>query len=196
MRRFLLAIVFCIASITSASAAGGAIFSALTVSSCGGQTLTAGGFYPITMDLTGKICGVNTSSGTVTLGAGTAAIGTVGPGYTSAQTPITASATGTTAAVTATLAATSGKTTYICGFYISAAATAGTAVDATITGTITGTLNFVEGVGATTADGAGNLSQTFTPCVPASAADTAIAVNSGAAGTGGNTAVSAWGYQQ
>lgn len=114
--------------------------------------------------------------------------------YPGIAVPITASATGTTAATTATLAATAGKTTYISGFTMNAAATAGTSVAATVTGTITGTLNFVQPVGALTAD-VGVLTMTFNPAIPASAQNTAIACVSGAAGSGGVAAVTAWGYQ-
>lgn len=113
--------------------------------------------------------------------------------YPTGATPITASATGTTAATAATLAAVSGKTTYICGFTITATATAAVAGAATVTGTKTGTLNFIQSVGAATLGQV--LSQNFSPPIPASANNTAIVITSLAAGTGGSTAVSAWGYQ-
>lgn len=113
--------------------------------------------------------------------------------YPTGATPITASATGTTLATAATLAGVSGKTTYICGFTISGLATAAIASPATVTGTITGTMNFLQNVG--TALSGQTLSQTFNPPIPASAANTAIVVTSAAAGVGGVTAVSAWGYQ-
>jgi hypothetical protein len=112
---------------------------------------------------------------------------------TSAAAPITASATGTTGATTATLAGVASKTTFICGFTITSDATAALAGTATVTGTITGTLNYIQNVGGATA--AGILTQSFTPCIPANAANTGIAINSVAAGTGGATAVTAWGYQ-
>lgn len=112
---------------------------------------------------------------------------------TAAANPITASATGTTGATTATLAGVASKTTFICGFTITSDATAALAGTATLTGTVTGTMSYIQNVGGATA--AGILSQTFTPCIPASATNTGIAVNSVAAGTGGNTAVTAWGYQ-
>ena len=112
---------------------------------------------------------------------------------TAAAAPITASTTGTTGATTATLAGVASKTTFICGFTITSDATAALAGSATVTGTITGTLNYIQNVGSATA--AGILQQTFSPCIPASATNTGIAVNSVAAGTGGNTAVAAWGYQ-
>lgn len=114
--------------------------------------------------------------------------------YASTATPLTASSTGTTGATTATLAGASSKTTYICGFTITSDATAALAGTATVTGTISGTLSFIQNVGGATA--AGILTQTFSPCIPASATNTAIAVNSVAAGTGGNTAVTTWGLQQ
>lgn len=125
-------------------------------------------------------------SGTVT------ATVSVGP-YPTGATPITNSATGTTGITTATLAAASAKTTYLCGFTITADATAALAGTATVTGTTGGTMSFIQNVGAATA--AGILTQTFNPCIPSSAVNTAIAVNSVAAGVGGSTAVTTWGYQ-
>lgn len=114
--------------------------------------------------------------------------------YPGIAIPLTASATGTTAATVATLAGTAGKTTYISGFVITADATALTTGTATITGTISGTLNFIQ-TALAVASGASNLTVSFNPAIPASAANTAIVINSIAAGTGGNTAVTAWGYQ-
>ena len=114
--------------------------------------------------------------------------------YPSGATPITASATGTTAATTATLAGVSSHTTYICGLSIRANATAAATGNATVTGTITGTLNFTQWT-APLASGLGVTEQIFTPCVPASAADTAIAVVSAAPGSGGVVSSTAWGYQ-
>lgn len=110
-------------------------------------------------------------------------------------TPVNVGVTGTTAATTATLAGVASKTTYICGYTIDADATAATVVNATVTGLISGTITRRQGVGAVAA-GTVSTYQNYNPCLPASAANTAISVVSGAAGTGGNTAVSAWGYQQ
>lgn len=117
-----------------------------------------------------------------------------GGGFPNASTPTTATATGTTAATTATLAAVSAKFTYICGFTITSDATAALAGTATVTGVVGGTMSYIQNVGSATA--AGVLSQNFNPCLQSSAVNTAIAVISVAAGTGGNTAVVAWGYQQ
>ena len=132
----------------------------------------------------------------VALVAGSAVVGTVGQAsdYPAGATPLTASATGTTAATTATLAGTSGKTTYLCGYSIMTSATAATVVAPTVTGVITGTLTMSQYVPANTA-GVNELKREFAHCVPASGTNQAIAVVSGAAGSGGVTAVNAWGYQ-
>lgn len=131
----------------------------------------------------------------VALTAGTATVGTVGQlPYPVGATPITASATGTTGATTATLAGTSGKTTYICGYSIRANATANTNVTNTITGVVTATLSSIMWVPANTA-GLGVDEQIFSPCIPASATNTGIAIVSGAPGTGGLVSAKGWGYQ-
>jgi hypothetical protein len=114
--------------------------------------------------------------------------------YPIGATAITASATGTTAATTATLAGSASVTTYICGFSIRANATAAATGNATVTGTISGTLNFTQWT-APNASGLGVSEQIFAPCVPASAANTAIAVVSAAPGTGGVVSSTAWGYR-
>ena len=113
--------------------------------------------------------------------------------YPATAVPITASATGTTAATTATLTNVSGHTTYICWYSIRANATAATTVTDTITGVITGTLSSALWV-APLASGLGVDEMIFTPCVPASAVSTSIAVVSGAPGSGGTVTVKAGGY--
>lgn len=113
--------------------------------------------------------------------------------YPASATAITASNTGTVAATAATLVGAVGKTTYVCGFSITSDATAGLAGTATVAGVITGTMTYIQGVGA--APSVASLNQTFSPCIPASAVNTSIVVTSAAAGTGGSTAVNAWGYQ-
>ena len=116
------------------------------------------------------------------------------PRRTACATALTASNTGTTAATTATLAGAVGKTTYICSLSVRANATANANVTNTVTGVITGTLSRAMWVPANTA-GLGVDEQIFTPCVPSSATNTAIAVVSGAPGTGGVVSVTATGYQ-
>lgn len=108
--------------------------------------------------------------------------------------PYTATATGTTAATTATLAGAASVTTYICGFSIRANATAVATGNATVTGVITATMNFTQWT-APNASGLGITEMIFAPCIPASAANTSIAVVSAAPGTGGVVSVSAWGYK-
>lgn len=128
--------------------------------------------------------------------AGTANIGNVGQisQYPTGATAITASATGTTGATTATLAGTGGKTTFICGYSIRANATAAATVTDTITGTITGTLSSILWV-APLASGIGVDEMVFSPCIPASATNTGIAIVSGAPGSGGTVSSKGWGYQ-
>jgi len=127
--------------------------------------------------------------------AGPNLIGNVGANVNPAgSTPITASTTGTTLATTATLAANATLHTYICGFSIRANALAAATVNATVTGTVTGTLNYTQWV-APAASGLGVAEQVFSPCIISSAINTAIAVVSGAAGSGGIVSVTAWGFQ-
>lgn len=114
--------------------------------------------------------------------------------YPAGAIPITASATGTTAATTATLAASVSLKTYICSYSIRANATAATTVQNTITGVITATLTHQMWV-APAASGIGVDEQIFNPCVPSSAVNTAIAVVSGAPGSGGLVSSTATGYQ-
>jgi hypothetical protein len=176
----------------------------------GGAVTNAGTFAvqnnaatPAGTNLIGKVGIDQTTPGTTNgvqvnaaLPAGTNVIGTVNQasGYPVGATAITASATGTTAATTATLAGTSGKTTYICGYSIRANATANTNVTNTITGVITATLSSIMWVPANTA-GLGVDEQIFSPCIPASATNTGIAIVSGAPGTGGLVSSKGWGYQ-
>lgn len=112
--------------------------------------------------------------------------------FPSGATPITGNATGTTGAVVGTLAAVSGKTTYICGMNVSA--TGGTAAigPITVANTITGSLVFElnSSVAGT------NISENFSPCIPANASDTAITTTTTADGTASAVAVNSWGFQQ
>lgn len=99
--------------------------------------------------------------------------------------------------VTATLAGAAGKTTYICGYTASAGgATAGQLVAVVVSGLLSGgqTVEWAVPTGAT-AD-AIPLQQTYTPCLPASAVNTAIVVTVPSVGAGSTAqTVQAWGYQ-
>lgn len=126
------------------------------------------------------------------LNSGSQAVPCSGNSSLATGTTITATGAGTTAATTATLAAATGKTTYICGFVITASATSATAGLATVATVVGGnTLTFGETVGTTPVQ----LAENFSPCIPANATNTGITVTSAAAGTGGVTNVSAWGFQ-
>lgn len=114
--------------------------------------------------------------------------------YPNGAVPLTATATGTTAATVATLAGTAGKTTYICGFTITADAPALATGTAAVSGTISGSLSYLQTILAA-ANGTSDLTKNFNPCIPASAANTSVVVTSAAAGVGGNTIVNAQGYQ-
>lgn len=118
--------------------------------------------------------------------------------YPAGAAPLTETATGTTAGATATFPAISGTTNWLCGFSVSPGS-ATTAI--TITITTTGLANnFTLSVGApVTAVGTTGsiITVPITPCVPASATNTAITVVAGALGTGGvGQSVNAWGFRQ
>lgn len=113
-------------------------------------------------------------------------------GFPTASTPITGNSTGTTGAVVGTLAANATKNTYICGFSVSAIGGTAAVGPITIAGTITASLVYylASSVAGT------ELTQTFTPCIPSSAINTAITTTTTADGTASNVAVNSWGFQQ
>lgn len=115
-----------------------------------------------------------------------------GAQYPTNATPITGIGTGTTGAVVGTLAAAAGVTTYICGFDVSAIGGTAAVGPVVVSGLIGGSFTYQLSSSAT-----GNtLSRTFTPCIPASAANTAIAVTTTADGTATAVDVNASGYRQ
>jgi hypothetical protein len=143
----------------------------------------AGSNMPPTVDTNGIAC----EAASAPAAGGAAA-------YPPGAVPITATATFSTSGASATLPAAAGKFTYITGFSITAGATAGTAVPATVTGVVSGNLNFVQSV-TPVANGAGVLTVNFIPPIPSSAVNTEIAVNASAAGAGGVGAIAVWGFQ-
>lgn len=102
------------------------------------------------------------------------------------------------AAASAGLVGVAGVTNYIAGLSITGAgATAASVVTATVTGLAAGPLSFTVPVPAGVDAAVAPLLISFNPPLPASAADTKIAVNLPALGAGNtNAAVSAWGFQQ
>ncbi len=217
MKKLLLAIAFFLAPIASAYAQ---VPVAIAQTACGGQSLTAGRYFPLALDLTGNLC-TSGSGGGGGGGAITAADGAIvtmgheadaawsgsgsatqiallkalasGP-YPSGAVALTSSpSNGTTAAIVATLTPVTGHTAYICGFSARANATGATTVNLVVSGTISGSMNFLQWI-APLASGIGLTEETFSPCVPASAVTTNIVVTTGAPGSGGAGSVSAWGY--
>jgi hypothetical protein len=113
-------------------------------------------------------------------------------GYPIGTTPLTGNATGTTGAVVGTLAAASGKTTYICGFTVSAIGGTAAVGPITLAGLTGSSMVF-----QLSSSAAGvNFSQTFLPCIPASATNTAITVTTTADGTATAVDINSWGYRQ
>ena len=112
--------------------------------------------------------------------------------YPIGATAITGNATGSTGAVVGTLAGVSGKTTYICGVLISAIGGTATIGPITIAGLITSSMVLQLASSATGT----TLVAPFNPCIPASAANTAITITTTADGTATAVGVNSWGYQQ
>lgn len=108
-------------------------------------------------------------------------------------TPIAGNASGTTGAVVGTLAGAASKTTYICGFNVQALGTANTVGPVTVAGLI-GSSQVYQA--STLAAGvAQQIGQSFSPCIPASAANTAITITTTAAAGATAVNVNSWGYQ-
>lgn len=105
---------------------------------------------------------------------------------------ITGAGTGSTGAVVATLAASTTKTTYICGFTVSAIGGTATVGPITVAGTTGSSLVWYV---ASTVAGS-NLNVNFNACIPGSAVNTAITVTTTADGTATAVTVNAWGFQR
>jgi hypothetical protein len=111
--------------------------------------------------------------------------------YPAGATPITGNSTGTTGAVVGTLAAAASKVTYICGFNVSAIGGTAAVGPITIANLITASMVYQM---ASSASG-NTVGQTFTPCIPASAVNTAITITTTADGTASAVSVNSWGFQ-
>src|SRR6266496_1532536 len=115
-------------------------------------------------------------------------------GYPSASTPIAGNASGSTSAVIGTLAGVASKTTYMCDFDVSALGTSGSIGPIVISGLLGGSKTYQIG---TLATGTQQLiSKNFTPCIPASAVNTAIVITTTADATATAVNVNSSGYQQ
>ena len=113
--------------------------------------------------------------------------------YPSGATAITGNASGTTGAVVGTLAAAANKFTYICGVHIDASGT-GSIGPITIAGIVGSSMIFQATAGALGTNGLPT--QTFSPCIPSSAVNTAITITTTADGTATAVNVNSWGFQQ
>ena len=111
--------------------------------------------------------------------------------YPNGSTPITGNATGSTGAVVGTLSGTSGKTTYICGFDVSAIGGTAAVGPITVAG-LTGSSSVYQL--ASTAGGV-TMARSFNPCIPASASNTPITITTTADGTATAVDVNSFGYQ-
>lgn len=109
-------------------------------------------------------------------------------------TALTGNAAGTTGAVVGTLAAAAGKTTYICGFNVSSIGGTAASSPITVAGLVGSSQVYQTPVNATA--GLILVQQTFTPCIPASAVNTAITVTTTAAAGATAVDVNSWGYRQ
>lgn len=157
------------------------------VTSCGTVPLqyAPGAARPMTVDINGNLCTTGFSVGPASGNAG----------YPTNATPQTNAATGSTGAVAATLPAVATQFEYICGFNVSAVGSAAGAVGPiVVAGLKGGSQTYQLAAGATPA--AGYLSQTFSPCIPSSAINTAISVTTTADATGAAVDVNAWGFSQ
>ena len=175
MRRLLLCLFLALLA-TAAMAAD----TQQVVTVCGtptGLTYPVPGLGNVTINTSGLLCITGT---TAPVGYGTA-------------TAITGNANGTTGAVVGTLAGVAGKTTYICGFTISSFGGTGDPGPVTVAGVVGSSMIFQ--MSNESANAASTLQQNFNPCVPASAANTAITITTTAAAGSTATNVVSFGYQ-
>jgi hypothetical protein len=107
-------------------------------------------------------------------------------------TPITGNNTGSTGAVVGTLPASSAGKTFICGFSVDALGGTAAVGPITVAGIVGSSMTFQLSSSATGAF----REKSFTPCLAASAPNTAITITTTANGTATAVDVNSWGYQQ
>lgn len=162
------------------------------VSAYGSGTVTAGAYQTTGVPAAKGVTVNGTGAATTPAGAGSgqSVITNQNP-YPAGSTAITGNSAGSTGAVVGTLAATSGKFTYICGFDVSAIGGTAAVGPVTIAGLTGSSMVFQLSSAAASA----TLSRTFTPCIPASASNTAITITTTADGTATAVDVNSWGFQ-
>jgi hypothetical protein len=177
MRRLLLVLLLALIA-TAAMAAD----TQQVVAVCGtptGLTYPVPGLGNVTINTSGLLC----ITGTVATSSQ----------YPAGAIPITGNANGTTGAVVGTLAGTAGKTTYICGFTVSGIGGTADPGPVTIAGVVGSSMTFQ--MSLNNANTASIIQQDFTPCIPASAANTAITTTTTAALGATAVSVVSFGYQ-
>lgn len=112
--------------------------------------------------------------------------------FPAGSTAVTGNAIGTTGAVVGTLANAMAKTTYLCGFNVSAIG--GTAAVGPIT--VAGLIGSSQVYELASAASGNQLSEYMFPCIPASAVNTPITITTTADASANAVAVNSWGYQQ
>lgn len=105
---------------------------------------------------------------------------------------VSGNSTGTTGVVVGTLAAATGKTTFVCGFAVSAIGGTAAVGPMVLAGVVGSSMTYQ----LSSAAAGVNFSQGFSPCLPASAAETAITLTTTADGTASAVDVNIWGYVQ
>lgn len=111
--------------------------------------------------------------------------------YPTGAIPITGIGVGTTGAVVGTLAAMGSKTTYICGFDVSALGGTAAVGPIVVAGLNGGSFTYQF---SSTAAGV-TLNRAYWPCIPAATPGLAITVTTTADGTASAVDVNAWGFQ-
>lgn len=116
-------------------------------------------------------------------------------GYSTLATPVANAASGTTGPVSISIPAVAAKTSYVCGFEVSAVGGT-TQFAVTVAGLKgpSGAVTFTYQMSASA--GGAVLMKTFTPCIPANAANSPIPVATGAAAGATAVNVNVSGYQQ
>lgn len=112
--------------------------------------------------------------------------------YPGNSTPIAGNSTGSTGAVVGTLTAVAGRKNYLCGFTVSAIGGTAAVGPITVAGLNGGSMLFEM---SSSAAGV-TLQQAFSPCIPASANNTAITVTTTADGTATAVDVNTWGFRK
>ena len=144
-------------------------------------------------------CYYNTTGGCTPVSS-SAPLPTSDTGQPTGAIAVEGNAVGSTGIIAATLAGVSSKTTYVCGFYYQGSnptAAANVVIAITGIGALNGGFAYpTNAIGATTPQPP-PLVITFSPCIPANAANTAIVFTASGLGAGATIAsIASWGYQQ